>query len=105
MIRYQKIREELIAKAAQLRERVSKVQRDLRQPGNPDWKERATEVENDEVLESLDSQGRIELDHIEHALGRMERGVYGVCEQCEEEIPAGRLHALPYSTTCVHCAE
>ncbi|MBW2274655.1 MAG: TraR/DksA family transcriptional regulator [Deltaproteobacteria bacterium] len=105
MARHQEIRDELMAKAAQLRERVSKVQSHLREPGNPDWQERATELENDEVLESLDTQGRNELDHIERALRRMESGVYGVCEQCEEEIPVGRLRALPFTTTCVDCAD
>jgi RNA polymerase-binding protein DksA len=105
MVRYQEIREELMAKAEQLRERVSKVQGHLREPSNRDWQERATELENDEVLESLDTQGRSELEHIERALRRMESGSYGVCEQCDEEIPVGRLNALPFTTTCVNCAE
>ena len=105
MLRYQEIREDLLAKAAQLRARVDKVQGHLRSPSNPDWQERATELENDEVLESLDTQGRNELEHIERALRRMESGVYGVCEQCEVEIPVGRLRALPFTTTCVRCAE
>jgi DnaK suppressor protein len=105
MIRFKEIREELMTKAAQLRERLGKVQSHLREPGNPDWQERATEVENDEVLESLDTHGRDELDQIERALTRMDSGVYGVCEQCTEDIPVPRLQALPFTTTCVNCAD
>ena len=44
------------------------------------------------------------LDQIEEALQRMEGGIYGVCEMCEEKIPKTRLNAIPYAILCVKCA-
>jgi RNA polymerase-binding transcription factor DksA len=34
---------------------------------------------------------------IDDALARMDRGIYGVCEMTGEEIPEGRLKALPFA--------
>ncbi len=36
---------------------------------------------------------------------KIHRGTYGVCEACGEQIPAGRLQAVPEATRCVACAE
>lgn len=41
---------------------------------------------------------------VEHALARIERGEYGVCEVCGQDIPVARLEVLPYATKCVSCA-
>lgn len=39
------------------------------------------------------------------ALERLRRGVYGVCEECDEPIPPARLKAMPEVTTCVRCQD
>ncbi len=44
------------------------------------------------------------LAKVEHALERMDQGVYGICEVCGNPIPVARLDALPYATTDVSCA-
>jgi RNA polymerase-binding transcription factor DksA len=41
---------------------------------------------------------------IRDALGRVQQGTYGRCEGCGNEIPAGRLDALPYARYCTACA-
>ena len=51
----------------------------------------------------LGTRERQKLDQIESALSRMEQGEYGFCEDCEENIPAGRLKAMPFATLCVKC--
>ena len=51
----------------------------------------------------LGTRERQKLDQIESALSRMEKGEYGFCEDCEENIPAGRLKAMPFATLCVKC--
>jgi DnaK suppressor protein len=28
---------------------------------------------------------------------------YGECEECDEELPLGRLQAMPYAELCVNC--
>jgi DnaK suppressor protein len=37
------------------------------------------------------------------ALGRMEQGTYGICVDCEEEIPLKRINAVPWASRCVVC--
>lgn len=44
------------------------------------------------------------LAQIEAAVRRIEQGVYGLCERCGQAIHPERLEALPYATTCMHCA-
>lgn len=53
---------------------------------------------------SVDQNTADLLDKVERALGRMERGEYGVCEACGKSIPVARLEALPYVTLDVDCA-
>jgi DnaK suppressor protein len=40
---------------------------------------------------------------IESSLKKIEDGSYGICERCHQEIPEGRLKALPYTPYCVSC--
>lgn len=42
---------------------------------------------------------------IDEALERIEKKVYGLCVDCEEQIAEKRLLANPYYITCVSCAE
>lgn len=42
---------------------------------------------------------------IDEALDRIIKKTYGVCVDCEEQIPEKRLLANPYYLTCVSCAE
>jgi RNA polymerase-binding transcription factor DksA len=44
------------------------------------------------------------LDEIREALGRIDRGTFGECEECHQPIPKPRLQALPYARHCVACA-
>lgn len=39
------------------------------------------------------------------ALARVERGEYGICEQCGADIADARLAVLPDVTTCLGCQE
>ena len=43
------------------------------------------------------------LQRIDEALDHMEKGLYGICEDCGREIDIQRLEALPYTTLCIHC--
>ena len=44
------------------------------------------------------------LQMIEAALKRLDKGDYGFCTQCDEEIPAKRLEVDPASPRCIKCA-
>jgi DnaK suppressor protein len=48
---------------------------------------------------------RVEMQRIDAALARLERGEYGQCFDCGEAIDPRRLDADPAVTLCVACAE
>ena len=45
------------------------------------------------------------LQAIEEALWRIEKGTYGICRDCGEEIAAPRLNAIPWTRVCITCKE
>ena len=51
----------------------------------------------------LSDREREKLHSIEEALLRIEEEEYGICEECEDEIPVGRLKVLPFARYCVRC--
>lgn len=55
----------------------------------------------------LVSQERIrtQLLEIEYALGRIQQGNFGFCEETEEKIEADRLLAIPYTRLSIEGAE
>jgi DnaK suppressor protein len=46
-----------------------------------------------------------ELARIESALARIDRGTFGTCALCDEEIAPGRLQANPAIPLCIRCAQ
>lgn len=42
---------------------------------------------------------------VEEAIERIDQGIYGLCEECNEPIPLARLKANPAARTCVEHAE
>ncbi len=51
----------------------------------------------------LGDREREKLRNIDEALMKIEDGEYGICEECEEEIPIGRLKVMPFARYCVKC--
>lgn len=45
------------------------------------------------------------LREVRSALARLADGTFGVCEECDREIPARRLKAVPWARRCVSCQE
>lgn len=58
-----------------------------------------------ELNNQLSSRNLAKLSQINSALKRLEDNVYGICEECGEQIPEKRLQVNPYFLTCVSCAE
>jgi DnaK suppressor protein len=60
--------------------------------------------ERDRELELLlGDREREKLHNIDEALLKIEEGEYGICEECEEDIPLGRLKVVPFARYCVKC--
>jgi len=98
------LRAQLQERLARLLRRVGTIQGDLRSAPDRDSQERASEQENDEVLEGLDEMSRAEVRQLRDALRKLDEGSYGTCSRCGQPISAARLAAIPSANTCVACA-
>lgn len=94
----------LRARKRELEVRLRRIEDDFEQPRNPDDDDRATERNNDEVLEELGETGQRELTAIDAALDRVAEGTYGTCVRCGEPIAAERLDLVPHTPFCQSCA-
>lgn len=88
----------------ELQQRLEGIEHELDKPVDPDATERATEREDDEVLEGVGQMGIDEIRGIDAALKRIEDGTFGVCVSCGEDISEERLKAVPYAVKCRNCA-
>ena len=94
----------LEARQAEILKRLHRIDDDLGRTRDPDSAERATEAENDEVLEEFGHVGSDELKALEAALQRVEDGTYGKCVKCGKPISAERLEVVPQTPFCKKCA-
>ena len=104
MGQHDETRQQLEQRLNQLTNRVGKIGQDLRRTLSSDSEERATELENEEVLQALDQDSLTEVRQIREALQRIDDGTYAVCARCGQTIDAARLTAIPSTTTCRTCA-
>lgn len=91
-----------------LLERLDRYRAHKQRKGGPldkDMEEQAVEIQNDDVVDSLEKEAEDELRQVLHALERIDEGEGDTCEVCEEPIAPARLEALPYTTLCRECAE
>jgi DnaK suppressor protein len=73
--------------------------------GTEDYVDYAVNSYAREFLLSLTELERKQLLLVEEALGRIDRGEYGRCQQCGEEIARKRLEVQPWARHCVRCQE
>lgn len=95
----------LTDKKAELEIRISAIEADFKKGRSADFSEQTTESENDEVLDEIHHEAKAELMLVNNAIHRIAQGNYGTCSGCEENINPDRLTALPYTTTCINCAQ
>lgn len=68
-----------------------------------DFEDRATEREDDEVLEHLGTNELTELKQVNAALARVEAGTFGICVACGNEVSGERLAVVPHASRCRTC--
>ncbi len=73
--------------------------------GTEDYIDYAVNSYAKEFLLSLTEMDRKQLLLVEEALRRIDRGEYGRCQQCGEEINRKRLDVAPWARHCVRCQE
>ena len=78
---------------------------DTTQIGEPsgDIYDQASSERDRELGLLLGDREREKVHAIDEALLRIKENEYGICEECEEEIPLGRLKAMPFARHCVKC--
>lgn len=96
---------ELSATKTMLEQRLARIHENHRRPLESDSKERATQLENQEVVDALGNEARAELEQVTAALAKIASGEFGSCEECGEEIARARLLAYPHAEKCIDCAE
>lgn len=104
---YERAEAHLLDKRRTLERRLEAIKADRRRASAPfekDSDDQAIQRENDEALDALDEQGRIELADIGIALERLAAGTYGRCARCDEAIDSARLRSEPATDVCIVCA-
>ena len=56
------------------------------------------------LVRNLDSGSEL-LREVRNAVRRIEKGEYGPCQECGEEINPKRLAAVPWAALCLRCQE
>jgi len=71
----------------------------------PDVNDEAARTISRRILLEIGDKNYNVINEIDNALERIDDGGYGVCVECEEDIPEPRLELLPYTEHCVECKE
>jgi DnaK suppressor protein len=102
------IRHELEARRDQMRERIAALSKRPERGTALGFGKRIGDGTTEAIsrLTDIGVGGSIEhsLARTERALTKLEDGTYGICDNCAEAIPPGRMHALPDSVLCLSCA-
>ncbi len=98
-------RDLLVSRRAELlgeAERTAQGMGDERE-GFPDPTDRGSLESDRNLLLRIRDRERKLLSKIDEALGRIDDGSFGLCEECGEPIGLERLRARPVTTLCIEC--
>ena len=69
----------------------------------PDMGDQATAETDRDFMLRLRDRERMLLKKIDEAIEKIDRGTFGICEDCHNEIGIKRLAARPVTTLCIDC--
>jgi DnaK suppressor protein len=100
-------RKRLSAELQALEDQIPKVEHqlgmDVGGSYDEDFADVATDTFEREKGFAIESTVEQMLKQVEDALGRLDKGQYGICEWCGNPIHPQRLRALPYAKLCIDC--
>jgi DnaK suppressor protein len=109
-VKFKKQREQLEIELKRLADELAQLQTSAssseeRREGSPFGKreEEATETLELEKRLTMENRIRQEMAAVEHALEKIDKGTYGLCDNCGQPIAEERLEALPQANLCVKC--
>ena len=104
------LQRQLSDRAAALRDEIAAALRSSGSPGAIGLANHLDEMDDEAVadLETSIEVAELERDvrdlrEVEQALGRLHEPDYGVCADCDTDIPYSRLSANPSATRCISC--
>lgn len=100
----QEIKKKLISQKEALLAEAGEALNEL--PGQtafPDLGDQATAEIDRNFMLKLRGRERKLLKKIEDAIERIDKGVFGICDRCGEEINIKRLEARPVTSMCIDC--
>lgn len=100
----QEIKKKLISQKEALLAEAGEALNEL--PGQtafPDLGDQATAEIDRNFMLKLRGRERKLLKKIEDAIEMIDKGVFGICDRCGEEINIKRLEARPVTTMCIDC--
>ncbi len=99
-------RGKLLRTKEEILNRVQEVRKDLYfEDKGGDEADQTARILNEKEILTLHDRLRGQLFEIEQALGRIENGLFGICEETEETIEAERLRAIPWTRLSIEGAE
>src|SRR6188474_325247 len=102
-------REKLLQKQTELtqgfKRSKSEATADTSGGGTEDFVDYAVNAYTKEFLLSLSDLDRRTLQLVDEALGRIQKGDFGVCQECAKPIGEKRLQAVPWTPLCIACQE
>lgn len=99
-------KEKLLEKKAELLNRVRSNYDDYKsRDRGGDETDQALDVLAEEQFLNVSERLRHQLLEVEIALAKIEKGIYGVCEETEEPISQDRLLAIPWTRLSIEGAE
>ena len=88
----------------ELRSEAGKTVEDMDEDENfPDPSDRATMESNRNSILRIRDRERKLIFKIQEALQRLDKGEFGICEECGDPIGMERLKARPVTTLCIEC--
>ena len=73
--------------------------------GTQDLADKASSAYTKEFLYSLSNTDREALQQVDEALVRLDKGKFGVCVECGDDLNRKRLEAVPWASHCISCQE
>ena len=103
---FEKVKKQLIDERETLLKEVQasyETCRELGQDGVPDIGDMSSVTYSRDVLFNLSATQKQRINDIDAALERIDKGEYGICMECEEEISPRRMEVRPFSRYCIEC--
>jgi RNA polymerase-binding transcription factor len=104
----ERYKKQLLAKQEEIRRMVVRSDQDGREANGEiiqDSADRAANSYTKEFLFHQSDDNRRILQLIQDALRRAEDGSYGICVECQQNVQAKRLDAVPWARHCIECQE